>query len=86
MLGDSNIDLLKYELLDSIDNFIDTLLTFCYLICSYLQEPLKPLYTLIDNIFSNSTSLEETEASPTIYFLKYFFLKITSSKIQYFKA
>ena len=45
LLGDFNIDLLKYELSDSINNFIDTLSSNSfYLIYSYLQESLKLLH------------------------------------------
>ena len=64
LFGDFNIDLLKYELSDSINNFINTLSSNFLLpdIYSYLQESLKPTSTLIDNIFSNSTSLEEIES------------------------
>ena len=45
LLGDFDIDLLKYELSDSINNFIDTLSSNSfYLIYSYLQESLKLLH------------------------------------------
>ena len=59
MLDDFNIDLLKNELSDSINNFIHTLNPnfIYYLIYSYIQEFLKHLL-YFDNIFSNSAPLE----------------------------
>ena len=43
LLGDFNIDLLKYEMSDTVNNFIDTLyyLTFYYLLYFYPQGFLK---------------------------------------------
>ena len=85
MLVDFNIDLLKSELSDSINNFIDTLSPNFLLPHIYLKTS-----TLIDNIFSNSTSLEEIESGKvTLTFsdhllqfivLKDFFLKILAVK------
>ena len=96
LLGDFNIDLLKYELSDSINNFIDTLSSNFLLPHILLPTRISKTSTLIDNIFSNSTSLEEIKSVnvtstfsdhfPQFIFLKYFFSKKTSSKIQYIKA
>ena len=62
-LGDFNIDLLKYEISDSINNFIDTLSSNFLLPLIFLPTRISKISTLIDNIFSNLTSLEETELS-----------------------
>ena len=62
VLGDFNIDLLKYELSDSINNFIDTLSSNFLLPHILLPTRISKTSTLIDNIFSNSTSLEEIES------------------------
>ena len=94
LLGDFNIDLLKYELSDSINNFIDTLSSNFLLPHILLPTRISKTSTIIDNIFSNSTSLEDNEsgnATSTFsdylpIFLKRFFLKNLSSKIQYIKA
>ena len=59
LLGDFNIDLLKYELSDSINNFIDTLSSNFLLPHILLPTRISKTSTLIDNIFSNSTSFEE---------------------------
>ena len=59
MLGDFNIDLLKYELSDSINNFIDTLRSNFLLPHILLPTRISKTSTLIDNIFSISTSLAE---------------------------
>ena len=85
MLGDFNIDLLKSELSDSINNFIDKLSPNFLLPHIYLKTS-----TLIDNIFSNSTSLEEIESGKVtstfsdhllqFIVLKDFFLKILAVK------
>ena len=89
MLGDFNIDLLKNELSDSIKNFIDTLSSKFFLPPILLPLTSKTS-TLIDNIFSNSTSLEEIESGnvtstlsdhlPQFIFLKDFFSKIPATK------
>ena len=94
LLGDFSIDLLKYKLLDSINNFIDTL--SCNFLLTHILLPtrISKTSTITDNIFSNSTSLEDNEsgnATSTFsdylpIFLKIFFLKNLSSKIQYIKA
>ena len=90
LLGDFNIDLLKYELSDSINNFIDTLSSNFLLPNILLPTRIYKTSTLIDNIFSNSTSLEETELGnvtstfsdhlPQFTFLKDFFPKIAVVK------
>ena len=86
LLGDFNIDLLKYELSDSINNFIDTLSSNFLLPHILLPTRISKTSTLIDNIFSNSTSLEEIESGDVtstfsdhltqLIFLKDFFSKI----------
>ena len=63
LLGDFNIDLLKSELSDSINNFIDTLSSDFLLPRILLPTRISKTSTLIDNILSNSTSLEEIESS-----------------------
>ena len=83
LLGDFNIDLLKSELSDSINNFIDTLSSDFLLPHILLPTRISKTSTLIDNILSNSTSLEEIESSnvtstfsdhfPQSIFLKDFF-------------
>ena len=83
LLGDFNIDLLKSELSDSINNFIDTLSSDSLLPHILLPTRISKTSTLIDNILSNSTSLEEIESSnvtstfsdhfPQSIFLKDFF-------------
>ena len=85
VLGDFNIDLLKYELSDSINNFIDTLSSNFLLPHILLPTRISKTSTLIDNIFSNSTSLEEIESGnvtstfsghvPQFIFSKGFFSK-----------
>ena len=62
LLGDFNIDLLKYELSDSINNFIDTLSSNFLLPHILLRTRISKTSILIDNIFSNSTALEEIES------------------------
>ena len=62
LLGDFNIDLLKYELSDSINNFIDTLTSNFLLPLIILPTRIYKTSVLIHSIFSNSTSLEETES------------------------
>ena len=89
LLGDSNIDLLKYELSDSINNFIDTLTSNFLLPHILLPTRISKTSTLIDNIFLNSTSLEEIESGnvtstfsdhlPQFIFLKDFFSKIPAA-------
>ena len=86
LLGDFDIDLLKYELSDSINNFIDTLSSNFLLPHILLPTRISKTSTLIDNIFSNSTSLEEIESGDVtstfsdhltqLIFLKDFFSKI----------
>ena len=83
LLGDFNIDLLRSELSDSINNFIDTLSSDFLLPHILLPTRISKTSTLIDNILSNSTSLEEIESSnvtstfsdhfPQSIFLKDFF-------------
>ena len=62
LLGDFNIDLLKHEISDSVNNFIDTLSSNFLLPLIFLPTRISKTSTLIDNIFSNSTSLEEIES------------------------
>ena len=86
LLGDFNIDLLKYELSDSINNFIDTLSSNFLLPHILLRTRISKTSILIDNIFSNSTALEEIESGNVTstfsdhlpYF--YFFSKIPAVK------
>ena len=61
LLGDFNIDLSKYEIPDSTNNFIDTLSSNFLLPLIFLPTRISKASTLIDDIFSNGTSLEETE-------------------------
>ena len=63
LLGDFNIDLLKYELSDSINNFIDTLSSNFLLPHILLPTRISKTSTLIDSIFSNSTFSEKIESS-----------------------
>ena len=62
LLGDFNIDLSKYELSESINNFMDTLSSNSFLPHILLPTRISKTSTLIDNIFSNSTSLDEIES------------------------
>ena len=83
LLGDINIDLLKSKLSDSINNFIDTLSSNFLLPHILLPTRISKTSTLIDNILSNSTSLEEivsgnvtstfSDHFPQFIFLKDFF-------------
>ena len=85
LLGDFNIDLLKHEISDSVNNFIDTLSSNFLLPLIFLPTRISKTSTLID-IFSNPTSLEETESGnatstfldhlPQSIFLSDFFSKI----------
>ena len=61
LFGNFNIDLLKYELWDPINNFIDTLSYNFLLPHTLLPARISKTSTLIHNIFSNSTSLDEIE-------------------------
>ena len=86
MLGDFNIGLLKYELSDSVNNFIDTLSSNFLLPHILLPTRISKTSTLIDYIFSNST-LEETELGNATSILSddlpnLFFQKISSEKYQ----
>ena len=92
LLGDFNIDLLKCKLSDSINNFIDTPSSTYNFLLPHIPLPtrISTKSTLIDNIFSDSTSLEETESGnvtstfsdhfPQFIFLKDFFSKIPAAK------
>ena len=53
LLSDFNIELLKYEISDSINNFIDTLSSNFLLPLIFLPTRISKTSTLIDNIFSN---------------------------------
>ena len=66
ILGDCNIALLKYEISDSINNSIDTFSSNFSLPPILLPTGISKTYALIDNIFLNSTSLEETESGNLI--------------------
>ena len=61
-LAEFNIDLLKYKILDSIIDFIDTFSSNFLLPFMFLPTRISKTSTFIDNIFSNVTSLEETES------------------------
>ena len=90
LLGDFSIDLLKYKLSDSINNFIDTFSSNFLLRHILLLARISKTSTLINNIFSNSTTLEEIESGdvtstfsdhlPEFIFLKDFFLKTPAAK------
>ena len=91
LLVDFNIDLLKYEISDSINNFIDTLSSNFLILLIFLPTRISKTSTLIDNIFSNLTSFEETESGNVtstfsdhhpqfIFFTRYFF-KSSSNKV-----
>ena len=85
LLCDFNIDLLKYELSEPINNFMDTLSSNSFLPHILVPTRISKTSTLIDNIFSNSTSLDEIESGnitstfsdhlPQFIFFKRFFLK-----------
>ena len=62
LLRDFNIDLLKYELSEPINNFMDTLSSNSFLPHILLPTRISKTSTLIDNIFSNSTSFDEIES------------------------
>ena len=90
LLCDFNIDLLKYELSEPINNFMDTLSSNSFLPHILLPTRISKTSTLIDNIFSNSTSLDEIESGnitstfsdhlPQFIFLKDFFSKVPAVK------
>ena len=86
LLGDFNIDLSKYETSDSINNFIDTLSSNFLLPLIFLPTRISKRSTLIDNIFSNLTSLEETESGNITsifsdHLPQFLFLPVTKSNI-----
>ena len=60
LLDDFNINLLKYEISDSINNVIDTFSSNFLLPLVVLPTRISKTSALIDNIFSNSYFLEET--------------------------
>ena len=62
LFGNFNIDLLKYELSHSINNFIDKLSSNFLLPHTLLPARISKTSPLIHNIFSNSTSLDEIES------------------------
>ena len=87
-LAEFNIDLLKYKILDSIIDFIDTFSSNFLLPFMFLPTRISKTSTFIDNIFSNVTSLEETESGNiTSTFSDYlpkftrFFFKSSSNKV-----
>ena len=67
LLGVFNIDLLKYEISDSINNFIDTLSSNFLLPLIFLATRISKTSTLIDNTFSNLSFLEETESGKILH-------------------
>ena len=85
LLQGFNIDLLKYEISDSINTFIHTLSSNFLLTLIFLPTRISKTSTLIDNVFSNLTSFEETESGnvtskfsaylPQFIFLPDFFQK-----------
>ena len=89
LLGDFNIDLLKYEISLSTNNFIYTLSSNFLLPLTSLPTKIFKTSTLIA-IFSNLTSLEETESGnitstfsnhlPQFIFLPDFFSKVPVTK------
>ena len=85
LLGDFNIDLLKYEISDSINNFTRTRSSNFVLPLIFLPTRISKTSTLIDNIFSNLTSLEETKsANVTSTFSEHltrFFIKGSRKKV-----
>ena len=59
LLGDFNVDLLKYDKHPKANKFIDSLSSYMYL--PYILHPTRVtghLQTIIDNIFSNYVSKE----------------------------
>ena len=62
MLGTFNIDLLKDESSDSINNFIDPLSSSFLLPHILLPTRISETSTLIDNILSNPTPLKDNES------------------------
>ena len=85
-----SIELLKYEISDLVNNFIDTLSSNFLLPLIFLPTKISEISTLIDNIFSNSTYIEEIESGnvtstfldhlPQFIFLLDFFSKIPVTK------
>ena len=61
IVDDFNINLLKYENSDLINNFIDTHSSDFLLPLIHLPTRISKTSKLIDNIFSGSLSLEGTE-------------------------
>ena len=51
LLGDSNTDLLKFELSDTVNDFIDTLSSNFFLPRIILPTKISKTCTLIDNVF-----------------------------------
>ena len=90
LLGDFNIDLSKYDISDSINNFIDTFSSNFLLPLIFLHTKISKKSTLIGNIFPNLTSLEKTESGnvtstfsnhlPQFLFLPDFFSKVPVTK------
>ena len=95
LLGDFNINLLKYEISDSINNFIDTFSSNFLLPLVDLPTRISKTSALIDNIFSNLYFLEETnqvmshQHSRTTFhnfFFLIFFLLNSSNNVYYSEA
>ena len=86
LLGDLSMDLLKYEISGSRNNFIDTLNSNFLLSVIFSPTRISNTSTLIHSIFPNSNSLEETESGVTSTFLdhlpQFIFLPDFSKKFQ----
>ena len=90
LLGDFNIDLLKHEISDSVNNFIDTLSSNFLLPLIFLPTRISKTSTLIDNIFQ--TQLLQRKLNQVmshqhfqtifhnLFFLPHFFSKIPVTK------
>ena len=90
LLGDFNIDLLKYEISDSVNDFIDTLGSIFVLPLIFLPTRISKTSTLIDNIFQ--TQLLQRKLNQVmshqhfqtifhnLFFLPHFFSKIPVTK------
>ena len=82
---DFNIDLLKYELSDLTNSFIDTFSSNFLLPQIALPKTISKNSTLIGNISSGSTSLEEIESDNVTstfsdHLTQFYFFKDFSSK------
>ena len=87
LLGDFNVDLLKYDISDSVNNFIDTLGSIFVLPLIFLPTRISKTSTLIDNIFQ--TQLLQRKLNQVMshqhfrtIFYNFFFYQIFSQKSQ----